>query len=97
MYGAVGGRSPADRERAMLWVLNQSDGAASILDIAERSGISYADTRLAADDLHAAGLLKTADRLESKAAPRALRRRAAVKSPVLGRRPAKQTRKGDRK
>jgi aminopeptidase-like protein len=97
LYGAVGGRSPADRERAMLWVLNQSDGAASILDIAERSGISYADTRLAADDLHAAGLLKTADRLESKAAPRALRRRAAVKSPVLGRRPAKQTRKGDRK
>ena len=39
LYGATGGRSPADRERAMLWILNQSDGSASLLDIAQRSGI----------------------------------------------------------
>jgi hypothetical protein len=85
LYGAVGGRSPADRERAMLWVLNQSDGAASILDIAERSGMSYVDTRLAADDLQAAGLLTTADNPRSERAPK-LDRNAAAAAPR--RRPA---------
>jgi aminopeptidase-like protein len=97
LYGMVGGRSPAERERAMLWMLNQSDGAASILDIAERSGMSYADIRLAADDLQAAGLLRTANRLRSEPKGVAPRRRAAAKS--AGRRPrsAKQTRKGDKK
>ena len=58
LYGAVGGRSPAERERAMLWLLNQSDGTASLLDIAERSGISYAHTRAAAEELAAVGLLE---------------------------------------
>ena len=28
----------------MLWVLNQSDGSRSLLDIAERSGLSFADS-----------------------------------------------------
>jgi aminopeptidase-like protein len=78
LYGAVGGRSPADRERAMLWVLNQSDGAASILDIAERSGMSYLDTRLAANDLQAAGLLRAADHPRSEPAPGLQRKPAAV-------------------
>jgi aminopeptidase-like protein len=62
LYGSVGGRSPADRERAMLWVLNQSDGSASLLDIAQRSQIGYPDTRAAAEDLAAAGLLSEASR-----------------------------------
>ena len=57
LYGAIGGRSPADRERAMLWMLNQSDGSASLLDIARRSGLSYAALQLAADELTHAGLL----------------------------------------
>ncbi len=57
LYGAMGGRSPADRERAMLWILNQSDGSASLLDIAQRSGIGYAAIRSAADELTNAGLL----------------------------------------
>jgi aminopeptidase-like protein len=36
LYGSVGGQSPAEREHAMLWVLNQSDGGPSLLDIARR-------------------------------------------------------------
>jgi len=32
LYGSVGGMSPAEREHAMLWVLNQSDGSKSIRD-----------------------------------------------------------------
>jgi aminopeptidase-like protein len=87
LYGAVGGRSPADRERAMLWVLNQSDGAASILDIAQRSGMGYADIRVAADDLQTAGLLKDAEQ------PR--RKRTSAAAPR--RRSAKHTSKGAKK
>jgi aminopeptidase-like protein len=58
LYGPVGGRSPADRERAMLWVLNQSDGGASLLDIATKSGIEFRAIRLAADELEQAALLR---------------------------------------
>jgi aminopeptidase-like protein len=61
LYGAIGGRSPADRERAMLWVLNQSDGGPSLLDIAQRSGMSFEHTRVAAEELANAGLLRAAD------------------------------------
>ena len=57
LYGAVGGQSPAAREHAMLWVLNQSDGANSLLDIAVRSGLPFAQVSAAAGDLHGAGLL----------------------------------------
>jgi aminopeptidase-like protein len=60
LYGAVGGRSPADRERAMLWVLNQSDGSASLLDIAQRSGMGFPAVSVAAEELTKAGLLRTA-------------------------------------
>ncbi len=34
-------RTIADAQLAMLWVLNQSDGSTSLLDIAERSGLSF--------------------------------------------------------
>ena len=57
LYGAMGGRSPAERERAMLWILNQSDGSASLLDIAQRSSLSYASIHQAAEELAGAGLL----------------------------------------
>jgi aminopeptidase-like protein len=60
LYGAVGGRSPANRERAMLWVLNQSDGSASLLDIAQRSGMPFTDIRDAAQELTGAALLAPA-------------------------------------
>jgi aminopeptidase-like protein len=36
-----GGGDRASQELAMLWVLNQSDGHHSLLDIAERSGIAF--------------------------------------------------------
>jgi len=37
LYGAIGGASPREFEMAMLWLLNLSDGGATLLDIAERS------------------------------------------------------------
>jgi aminopeptidase-like protein len=41
----------------LLWVLNQSDGDATLLDVAERSGIPFAEVRAAADKLADAELL----------------------------------------
>jgi aminopeptidase-like protein len=41
LYEALGGRDIANSQLAMLWVLNQSDGATSLLDIAGRSGIDF--------------------------------------------------------
>lgn len=41
LYRALGGTDIADAQLAMLWVLNQSDGRTSLLDIAERSGIDF--------------------------------------------------------
>ena len=46
----------ADR-LALLWVLNQSDGTHSLLDIADRSGCTFADLARAAAAARAAGLL----------------------------------------
>ncbi len=43
---------------AVLWVLNLSDGAHSLLDIAERSGMTFALVRRAADRLVEGGLLR---------------------------------------
>jgi aminopeptidase-like protein len=56
LYGSIGGRSDTqERQMAMLWVLNLSDGQHTLLDIAERSGMPF--------DLVAemAGLLRDAD------------------------------------
>jgi len=50
--------SSAAEERAFLWVLNLSDGGNSLLDIAERSGSSFAAIKTAADALVEAGLLQ---------------------------------------
>jgi aminopeptidase-like protein len=42
LYGALGGASDAQQlQMALLWVLNQSDGEHSLLDIAERAGIPF--------------------------------------------------------
>lgn len=52
LYDTVGGRPVTPEDRlAMLWVLNQSDGSASLLDIAERAGLSFAAVRQAASVL----------------------------------------------
>ncbi len=41
LYRALGGTEIADAQFAMLWVLNQSDGSTSLLDVAERSGLTF--------------------------------------------------------
>jgi len=58
LYRSAGGavESPDD-ERALLWVLNQSDGTASLLDIARTSSLSYAVVRRAAERLEQAELI----------------------------------------
>jgi aminopeptidase-like protein len=61
LYGAVGGMRPAEREHAMLWVLNQSDGSHSLLDIARRAGLAFDVVREAAVALEQAGLLRVKD------------------------------------
>lgn len=58
LYGAMGGNSPAVREHAMLWLLNQSDGTQSLLDIAQRSGRPFDVLTQAAADLANADLLR---------------------------------------
>ncbi len=61
LYGDIGGNAAGkSRELAMLWVLNQSDGTNSLLDIAERSGMEFGLIREAAELLVAQQLLKQA-------------------------------------
>jgi aminopeptidase-like protein len=59
LYRQTGGHydGVADRQMGLLWLLNQSDGEASLLDIAERSGIEFGLLAQCARDLEAAGLL----------------------------------------
>ena len=49
----------------MLWVLNQSDGSHSLLEVAERSGLALATLRASAERLAEAGLL-----VDAEASPR---------------------------
>ena len=49
LYRAVGGTNIPDLQLAMLWVLNLSDGAHSLLDIAERAKMSFTAISKAAD------------------------------------------------
>ncbi|HET6413623.1 MAG TPA: DUF4910 domain-containing protein [Anaeromyxobacter sp.] len=58
LYGPIGGQSHAvAHQAAMLWVLNQSDGRASLLEIAERSQLPFQVVLAAAQALQDAGLL----------------------------------------
>ena len=61
LYHAIGGlaHSPVN-EQAMLWVLNLSDGQHGLLDIAERSGLTFDAVRRAVEALRDHGLLKEA-------------------------------------
>jgi aminopeptidase-like protein len=56
------GASAAEHRRALLWVLNFSDGAHTLLDIVEHSNLSWKAVKHAAQALSARGLLKSADR-----------------------------------
>jgi aminopeptidase-like protein len=60
LYRATGGAHPGEYEHALLWVLNQSDGSASLLQIAERSGLPFAALAAAADALQEVSLLQPA-------------------------------------
>lgn len=63
LYGAVGGATHAKGwEMAILWVLNLSDASHSLLDIAERSGLSFSLIRTATDALVRHGLLQEVPR-----------------------------------
>ena len=56
LYGSVGGQSHAvASQMALLWVLNLCDGTRSLLDVAERSKLPFADVRRAARALEGAG------------------------------------------
>ena len=62
LYRTTGGYydGVADRQMGLLWVLNQSDGETSLLDIAERSGLEFGLLAQCARDLETAGLLAPA-------------------------------------
>ena len=61
LYPQVGGSAAQREQMAMLWVLNQSDGHHSLLDVAQRSALQFSDIRIAAHRLHEAGLLAPAE------------------------------------
>jgi aminopeptidase-like protein len=91
LYGAVGGRSPADRERAMLWVLNQSDGSASLLDIAQRSGLGFPAISQVAGELARAALLRDADTTTAARAPGQRKSRSRKAKGARSARPGRHT------
>jgi aminopeptidase-like protein len=63
LYAAIGGDKDAPKKNmAMLWVLNLSDGAHSLFDIAERANMPFAVIRDAAVLLEQNGLLVAAGR-----------------------------------
>lgn len=65
LYRNTGGHSLPGYEMALLWVLNFSDGAHSLLDIADRSALPFSVVRRAATDLAKHELLAVAaDRVE---------------------------------
>jgi aminopeptidase-like protein len=59
VYRSLGGASGAGAsEMALLWVLSCSDGQHTLLDIAERAGVSFDEVSSAATTLKNCGLLK---------------------------------------
>jgi aminopeptidase-like protein len=59
LYRTIGGdESGRERELALLWVLNLSDGSYDLMSIADRAGMSFAAIREAADALLEVGLLR---------------------------------------
>lgn len=62
LYGVMGGAKDGGiAELPILWVLNLSDGEHSLLDISERSGLSFTVIKNAANALVQGGLLKPLD------------------------------------
>ena len=61
LYGTTGGGQAAADNLAKLWVLNLADGGHTLLDIADRAGLSFTIIRNAAETLVDHGLLVAAD------------------------------------
>ncbi|HJT34034.1 MAG TPA: DUF4910 domain-containing protein, partial [Pirellulales bacterium] len=62
LYATLGGKADrGDIERAILWVLNLSDGGHSLLDIAQRSGLPLATIAQAGDLLLTHHLIREVD------------------------------------
>jgi aminopeptidase-like protein len=59
LYRKAGGTAIKHSELAILWVLNQSDGQTSLLEISEKSGIPLAELAAAAEALLKTDLLDT--------------------------------------
>ena len=63
LYNAVGGdKDAAAANMALLWILNLSDGAHSLLDIAERADLPFEVIRRTAEQLEQHGLLSCGSR-----------------------------------
>ncbi len=60
LYPKLGGPEARTAQLAMLWVLNQSDGEHSLLEVADRSGLPFRVVAEAASKLESAGLLEPA-------------------------------------
>jgi aminopeptidase-like protein len=58
LFRPTGGHGPSDFEHAVLWVLNQSDGARDLLEIAVRAKLDFALVESAARQLETAGLVR---------------------------------------
>ncbi|ANH36544.1 hypothetical protein I601_0090 [Nocardioides dokdonensis FR1436] len=57
LYPTTGGKSATAAVMAMLWLLASADGATSLVEVAEVSGVPVRDLHRAAEDLLGAGLL----------------------------------------
>ncbi len=61
LYATMGGQAVARNQLALLWVMNLADGNHTLLEMAERAGMSFGDIRAAADALCNVGLLEALD------------------------------------
>ena len=70
LYRQLGGHAETkEAELALLWVLNLSDGAHTLLDIAERSGLGFDVLARAAALLEDAGLVNTIEESGQRPGP----------------------------
>lgn len=61
LYPTTGGKAAGDEVMAMLWALGLSDGDTTLLQVAQRAGLRFADVHRAATELAGAGLLAPVD------------------------------------
>lgn len=67
LYGSLGGKTPAEFEQALLWVLSLSEGAHDLVAIAQRSKLPFDVIDSAATALENAGLARTLDKPHGQA------------------------------